>query len=324
MSDPSNVAMDWDTYWRGSADGTAFSSDGVDHPLVQDFWSATFESLKATYDKPRLLDVASGRGAVVDVARGVFGEGGFAASCLDSSEWAIKSLVERFPFVEGVIGSASDMSFPDSSFDVATSQFGVEYAGLDAIDEMVRVLAPGGTLVLLMHLKDGLIDAECAGNINAINDLQELKFIDAATRLFTEGRRAIRGETSGSREEYDAAVQAMIPVSRQFEELLQKHGEAAAGGTLATLYRETDRIYGRIMHHDLDEVLAWLERMRDELVAYKGRMQSMCDAANDEAIFVGLANRLVDSGFDVATSEALSDEAGRPVAWKLVARRQVN
>jgi SAM-dependent methyltransferase len=324
MSDPSNVAMDWDTYWRGSADGTSFSSDGVDHPLVRDFWSDTFESVKTAYDKPRLLDVASGSGAVVDIARGVLGENNFEASCLDSSEWAIKSLVERFPFVEGVIGSASDMLFPDDSFDLATSQFGVEYAGLDAVNEMARVLAPGGTLVLLMHLKGGLIDAECAGNINAINDLQALGFIDTARNLFSEGGRAVRGETNGSRTDYDAAVQAMIPVSRQCEELLQKHGEDAAGGTLATLYRETDRIYGRIMHHDLDEVLRWLDRMSDELIAYKGRMQSMCDAANAEPKFAELAENLASQGFDVSTSEALRDEGGQAVAWRLVARRQAN
>lgn len=325
MSDTSSVAMDWDTYWRGSADGTAFGNDGVDHPLVRDFWSHMLASLRPDNGKLRLLDVASGRGAVVDAVHSVFGEDDIDISCIDTSEWAIKSLVERFPFAEGVIGDAQDIPFPDGSFDVATSQFGVEYAGLDAVDEVARVVAPGGTLLCLMHLKGGMIDQECSGNISAINDLHDIGFLQAAARIFTEGRRCIRGETGGSRDEYDAAVQAMAPIFREFAALIEKHGEGAAGGTLATLYRETDRIYGRIMHHDLDEVLQWLDRMSDELVAYKGRMQSMCDAAHDQSELEALATQLGENGFEILQSAPLHDDGGdADVAWQLVAQRSAN
>ena len=323
MSDPSTVVKDWDTYWRGSADGAAFGSEGVDHPLVRQFWLDSLSVLSEGGWVPRLLDVASGRGAVVDVTQSVFGDGGAAVSCLDTSEWAIKSLVERFPFAEGVVGNAGEMPFPDGSFDIATSQFGVEYAGLDAVDEMARVVAPGGTLILLMHLNGGMIDQECAANIDAINDLQGIGFLPAATRLFTEGRKCIHGETDGSRDDYDAAVEDMMPVFREFGALLKKHGDDAAGGTIATLYRESDRIYGRIMHHDLDEVLSWLERMGDELISYTGRMQSMRDAANNATDFEALAGRLGERGCSVSISDPLRDNVSQQdVAWQLIARRE--
>jgi len=323
MSDPSTVVKDWDTYWRGSADGAAFGADGVDHPLVRQFWLDSLSVLSEGGWVPRLLDVASGRGAVVDVTQSVFGDGGAAVSCLDTSEWAIKSLLERFPLAEGVVGNAGKMPFPDGSFDIATSQFGVEYAGLDAVDEMARVVAPGGTLILLMHLNGGMIDQECAANIDAINDLQGIGFLPAATRLFGEARKCIRGETDGSRDDYDAAVEDMMPIFREFGALLKKHGDDAAGGTIATLYRESDRIYGRIMHHDLDEVLIWLERMGDELISYTGRMQSMRDAANNAADFKALAGRLGERGCSVSTSDPLRDKASQQdVAWQLIARRE--
>lgn len=321
MSEPSSVALDWDTYWRGSAGGASFSSEGVDHPLVRQFWVDTFAALPE--GKPlRLLDVASGVGAVVDVARQALEDQGFEATCIDTSEAAIESLATRMPFVNGVVGSASDMPFPDGAFDLATSQFGVEYAGLDAVAEMARVTAPGGSLVLLMHLEGGLIHGECAANVAAIDALQATGFIAAARRLFTEARRCVRGETNGSRDDYDAAVQDMIPVSRQVEALLEKHGEDVAGGTPANLYRETDRIYGRIMHHDLDEVLEWLDRMDSELSSYRGRMQSMCDAANTEPALQALADQLGASGVRIASSEPLRDASGRDIAWQLVARKK--
>lgn len=321
MSESSSVAADWDTYWRGSAGGASFSSDGVDHPLVRQFWVDTFTSF---LDKGelRLLDVASGVGAVVDVAREVLGEDGFEATCLDTSEAAIESLTANMPYVTGLVASASEMPLPDGAFDLVTSQFGVEYAGLDAVGEMARVTAPGGSLVLLMHLEGGLVHSECASNVEAIDAMHAAGFVAAAKRLFFEARRCIRGDTNGSREDYDAAVQNMVPVSRQVESLLGQYGEGAAGGTLATLHRETDRIYGRIMHHDLDEVLEWLDRMEGELASYRGRMQSMCDAANGQTAFQALAEQLEASGFGVDASEPLREESGREIAWKLVARNK--
>lgn len=321
MAEPNSVASDWDTYWRGSAGGASFSSDGVDHPLVRQFWIDRFSAI-ADADKPRLLDVASGVGAVVEVAREVLGEDGFEATCIDTSAAAIESLAASMPYVTGVVGSASAMPFADGEFDLVTSQFGVEYAGLDAVEEMARVAAPGGSLVLLMHLEGGLIHAECAANVAVIADVQAIGFVAVARRLFAEARRCIRGETGGSRADYDAAVQDMIPVSRAVESLLQKYGDDAAGGTLANLHRETDRIFGRIMHHDLDEVLAWLDRMDDELGSYRGRMQSMVDAANTEAAFQALAGKLETGGFETTVSGPLRDGSGRNVAWQIVARKE--
>ena len=318
MIESSSVSADWDTYWRGSSDGASFSSDGVDHPRVRQFWVDTFRAL-AGGEKLRLVDVASGVGAVVEIARDVLGDDGFAATCVDTSSAAMESLAARMPDVETVVGDAADMPFPDDAFDLATSQFGVEYAGLAAVGEMARVTGPGGSLVLLMHLHGGLIHTECAGNVAAIDAMRETGFVAAAKRLFAEGQRCIRGETNGSREEYDAAVQDMIPISRQVEALLQQHGRDAAGGTLATLHGETDRIFGRIMHHDLDEVLEWLDRMDDELSSYRGRMQSMCDAATELDTFAGLEKQLHETGFDISISAPLTDEQGREIAWQLIA-----
>ena len=321
MSESSSVSADWDTYWRGSSDGASFSSDGVDHPRVRQFWVDTFNTLGGG-DSLRLVDVASGVGAVVEIARDVLGDDGFAATCIDTSGAAMESLATRLPGVETVVGDAADMPFPDGAFDVATSQFGVEYAGLGAVSEMARVTAPGGSLVLLMHLDGGLIHTECSGNIAAIDAIGGTGFITAARRLFTEAQRCIRGETNGSREEYDAAVQDMIPISQRVEALLQQHGQDAAGGTLATLHGETDRIFGRIMHHDLDEVLEWLDRMDDEIASYRGRMQSMCDAATRRDAFVHLEEQLRERGFDISISASLVDEQGREIAWQLIATRK--
>ncbi|MDH3746761.1 MAG: class I SAM-dependent methyltransferase [Gammaproteobacteria bacterium] len=324
MSDPAELAMDWNTYWRGSSGGAAYASEGVDHPLVREFWRRVLTENRQTGAKPRLLDVASGNGAVVEIVQQVYGEDDIDITCLDSSDWAIKSLVERFPSVEGVVSDARNMPFPDQSFDVATSQFGVEYAGVGAVDEMARLIAPGGTLIFLMHIRDGMIDRECVANFNAIKELNKIEFVRNAKHMFLEARKCVRGESpDNSRKDYDEAVQVMLTVFDQLKSTMMTFGENAAGGTLSTLYYEVDRIHNRIMHHDLDEVLAWLDTMAAELVAYSGRMRSMSDSAISESGFDDIVRRLRESNFNVSTSERLqNNESTPPVAWMLVATRK--
>lgn len=316
-----SVASDWDTYWRGSAEGATSGGNEVDHPRVRQFWTERFNDV-GLEERPRLLDVASGAGAVVHIASGILEEDGMQATCVDTSAAAIETLKKSMPFVEGIVANAEKLPFPDNAFDIVTSQFGVEYAGLGAVEEMARVTVPGGLLVMLMHLEDGLIHEESRADVAAIEELQATGFIAAARRIFSEARRCLRGETEGSREDYDRAVQDMIPISQQVEALLRKYGSNAAGGTLATLHRETDRIYGRIMHHDLDEVLEWLDRMDEELSSFRGRMLSMCEAASPEADLQALAGRLEEDGFEIVTSEPLTEDAGRALAWQILARKK--
>lgn len=61
----------------------------------------------------------------------------------------------RYPFVEGLhVMDAGDLAFPGSRFDVAVAQFVITLVD-DAervLDEMARVVRPGGELILVNHL----------------------------------------------------------------------------------------------------------------------------------------------------------------------------
>lgn len=326
MSDSRSSAMDWDTYWRGSGDRAAFAGEGVEHPVVTDFWQRTLSSYRLDGTRLRLLDVASGNGAVIESVQLVFGDDALSITCLDSSASAIASLVARYPFVEGIIGDAREMPLPDQSFDIATSQFGVEYAGIEAINDMARLVAPGGSILLLMHVVGGMIDRECENNFNSIKELRDIEFIPAAKKIFAEARKCLQSEDpENTRAEFDKAVAAMRPIFPEFKAILTRYGDATGGGTLLTLYREVDRIHSRIMHHDLDEVLTWLQTMDDELAAYSGRMESMRLSAVDHDEYKRITDRLQGKGFDLnATEQLLDSKTKAPVAWTLIATRRQN
>jgi SAM-dependent methyltransferase len=99
----------------------------------------------------RLLDVACGAGLAVELAalRG--------ATCagIDASPRLIAVAAGRSPQADLRVGDMNALPWPEASFDVVTSFRGIWGTTLDALDEVFRVLAPGGRLGLTVwgHLK---------------------------------------------------------------------------------------------------------------------------------------------------------------------------
>ena len=71
----------------------------------------------------------------------------------------------------------------ETRFDVIISQFGIEYAGLDAFAEIAPFLAPGGQLNMLCHIKDGAIYAEVEGHLQNIQKIHDTDYLSRAEAL---------------------------------------------------------------------------------------------------------------------------------------------
>jgi SAM-dependent methyltransferase len=108
--------------------------------------------LEASPPPARLLDVGCGTGALA--AR--LAARGYEVTGLDPSEGMLRILGERAPEVTAVRASATEMPFDDGGFDVSVSVATMHHiADPDsvrrALGEMVRVVRPGGTVVVWDH-----------------------------------------------------------------------------------------------------------------------------------------------------------------------------
>ena len=313
------VAAGWDTYWHGAGGGAAFSRGGTSHPLVLSFWEDLFGKVREAYSRPRVVDIASGSGAVVDCARSAIGGIPAEFTCVDISESAIAALVKRLPDVTGVVADARNIPLDSESYEVVTSQFGIEYAGLDAVDEIARLAAPGGRLALLLHHRHGGIYRQCAASLDAIQMMQAAEFVPRVIETFEAGFEAYRG---GSRSAYQAATNKLNPAIRSVESIMRKHGRDVADGTVVTLYKDVAAVHGRLANYDPSEVLGWLRGMQKELEAYAERMASMCDAAIDADTFEKLRDGLQRKGYTIDRADALQNAmTGVPLGWALIAMR---
>ena len=98
-----------------------------------------------------------------------------------------------------------------------------------------------------------------------------------------------------------------------------QHGRDVADGTIVRLYRDVRTLHERLGRYDPDEVRRWLDRMQDEIEAYAGRMDSMCNAAIDETGFETRCERLRELGFELDRCSPLVDPASNlALAWALI------
>ena len=112
-------------------------------------WAAKVVDAAQIQAGHRVLDVACGTGILareVSLRTGATG----TVTGLDPNPGMLAVAERLAPTIEWRQGVAESLPFPDQSFDVVVSQFGLMFFTdrRQAIREMLRVLAPGGRLVI--------------------------------------------------------------------------------------------------------------------------------------------------------------------------------
>lgn len=314
-----NFADSWNAYWQGTSRVGAYSDGGVNHPAVDRFWNDFFASFTSREDT-EMLDVATGNGAVIELAVSRYGIPAAHISCIDISPAAIADVESRFPGVSARVADAAERPLDGHQFSLVTSQFGVEYAGRHALFALHERVAPKGQLALIVHCAGSSIHAESAANLAAVTRLQEARFIPLAADFFEKGFAAVRG---ADRAPYDEAGATLSGAVQAVEGILQQFGPRVAGDTVARLYEDVARIHGALPKYDATETLQWLDAMDGEIRSYADRMRTMIDAAIDEATFFELVAHLEAQNFAIEHAELLTTEGqDQPVAWVLVATKE--
>jgi len=309
----------WDTYWQGISKGGALNSDGISHPAIREFWISLFEGAKQDYVHPKVLDVASGNGAVVEFALAVLSSEKSEIVALDASAAAIASINKRLPAVKGIVSDACSIPIETASFDMVSSQFGLEYAGRNAIVEAARLVAKSGQLAVLLHIHNGSIYKECQQSFEAIKRLRKCQFIPLTTSMFDAGFKAVQGIKS---ESYSKAAKEYAPAVRELEAIMKAYGRGVASNTISGLYADVRQMHQRIQRYDPVDVFNWLKKMDSEIDAYSDRMSSMLKASVNESDFRQINSELVSLDFSIESAKMFFvPELELPLAWALVARK---
>jgi hypothetical protein len=264
--------QDWQRFWQDAGiNGCTATLPPAVAASISGGWQALLSWVPPTL---RLLDVACGRGAILTLAwaQGFTDVCGVDLVVIDGADPAITGGVD-----------AAHLPFADQSFDIVTSQFGIEYAGLlTAGLEAARVARQH--LWLLLHAAEGPIAAQ------AREQLDQLGWL---------------------RDEEDAFALIRAPDPARLQALRDKivvRAEAAQNTTL---------LEG--LWHSLGELAPGSAAgLADELEAYATRLTTMAAAAPTAEETQHLRASLEGQGWQVE----IRNEGQQPVArWLLATRR---
>lgn len=309
----------WDKFWRESSADASFVGANGTHPLLVRHWKEFFSSHQKLSADSKCIDLASGTGIVVQSAQESPDHTMPLYCGLDLSLSAINQLVTHHPGTAGVVANAASAPFDCRSFDLVTSQFGVEYAGIAGIREAARLVAAGGDLVLVLHSKPGVVHTECSSSVEVIDKLRQARFFPLAISMFNSSFAAMRGS---EQHKYERARRRFKPACRVLERALSKHGPDVASGFLQKLRNDIGHINAQIQNFEQKEVLGWLRQLDNEMSAYRARMKSMTDSSLTARELNEIVLMLSEAGLTQIESAALIEqESGTQLGWSLRARR---
>lgn len=320
----------WDRYWAyGNVHSFSQVAGGNYQGAVADFWRARFEALA---DGSRVLDVATGNGAIALLAL----EAGdrlsrqFEVHGIDLADIAPEEQVEDPSLTESLKRikfhgrtAAELLAFENDSFDMACSQFGLEYSDMSrSIPELARVLKPGGRLAAIMHHGDSVL-------LRATREeLAQLDFVLNDVKLYLRARNLLRGMSDEGRrgsgkdgrpspklEKKQRALQDAMERIRQAAET------SASPNMLLGPARYVQEIFGALDRKSPRELLGWLDEARRRVTANQRRLLDMTDAAKREPDLQDMQEFLTNAGFGQVELALFHREDGAILGWRVEAEK---
>lgn len=297
----------WSDYWAtDGASGEVFvNARGEKHPHLAEYWENTFRGLEKG---GRVIDLASGAGSIFAQLRAGHGLDLHAA---DISLQALQALGSRIPGTNTVACAANSLPYRDYAFDLVVSQFGIEYAGLEAFGEAARLVSRGGSLIALCHIREGYIESNNRAQLSEAQLAVDMAFIDKAIALTEAAFSTDRGAEVRAKDEF-------IPAERQLAAAVNR----LKVGIHAHLYLGFRKLFEERHCYAASDITNWLCEMRDDLDRNIGRLTRICEVALSADDMGRVSEILKAQGLrDVSCGAFKTPGNEIPVAWELIATR---
>jgi SAM-dependent methyltransferase len=281
-------ALNWERHWASGARHSCASSYGELYGgAIGAFWRGVFSRLPAG---ARVLDLATGSGAIPSLLLA-------SQSHLVASIDAVDIVQTPPPWFQSIAREASpsvrfhggvdleSLPFRGETFDLVTSQYGIEYADLKtALGAACAVVAKGGRFAAVMHHRDSTPVRLAVIEIDHIDWLVSDEGLLATARAMIEPLNLARTPEGRATLAHDpVANQARDRFNVLQDELHARQQRVPVG---ADVLGEAQDTIAQVVQVTLTEgtasaTAAW-EGLRDALLASRQRLVELVDCALDE------------------------------------------
>jgi ubiquinone/menaquinone biosynthesis C-methylase UbiE len=290
----------WKNYWREDRLAACMPDDPAASATIERHWRAFFESLEPG---SRLLDVATGNGVLLVWAAQAAPDSGLQSVGVDLADIdPQRFLPQHRDLLQGVrfLGNtaAEALPFENGEFDVLISQYGIEYAELDAaMSEAARVLRPGGQLYCLAHSGNSSIAAQ------GRRQLREIDLLLDAEGPFTRMAEFLQAQSRGVK--VKRATRRLTETLREAQNYCDAHPDAVLLRQLCGGILDTANNLPRYRPQDVER---WLEDNRGRLESQRQRIRDLRRARLDAARLDTLRGLLGQAPWHEFSMELLTDE----------------
>jgi ubiquinone/menaquinone biosynthesis C-methylase UbiE len=311
----------WSDYWQNEGvEGEVFvNKQGGRHPFLAQYWQQQFSTQKPG---AKIIDIAAGAGSIYSH---LSADHSFELHAADISRDALDLLRQRIPRTITHVCPATSIPLSDDSFDFVVSQFGVEYAGIEAFAEAGRLVKPSGQLSVLCHYQNGYIDARNQRMLEGAKIAKYSDFVSDAGDMVTAAFDVADAKNQSSDQHLSQSADNANVTKLQDNFIASQQTLANAikncpEGIHAHLYNGFKQLYERRSAYDLADITHWLEDMSADIEKNILRLTEMCHAASSKADIQKIVMRLADQNFIGITQEpVILPDHKLPVAWAITA-----
>ena len=279
----------WSDYWAGGAlHSCAGSFAGNYEGPIADFWRALLEELAPG---SRLLEVCCGNAPLAKwicdhtqlLQQGATLEATDLAQVSPSWLTDLPSPLRQQIHLSGGV-DATALPFAEQSFDLAMSQYGIEYVGQAGLGELARVLRPGGKIAAIVHHQNALPPRYGRAELDALRWLRrERGLFDLAAQLIEPMARSRSAEGLVSLRGDAQAAEVRAAFNAELRQLQSRQADPLQAALLDDVAQRMLRLMDLARTQGLEAAERELQTERQRWQAAELRQQELVDCALDEA-----------------------------------------
>ena len=301
IAEPANRAAAWTRYWRtGAAHSCAGSYSPAYEGAIAEFWRAGFSSLPFG---SRILDLGTGNGPLPKIVVAMASRADLQCDAIDLAQVAPAWFSElrsedraRVRFHSGC--SMEALPFDAATFDMVVSQWGLEYSNLEvSTAEVLRVLAPGGRVQLLLHHVDALPVTLAVHEVAHLQWLlHDSPSLESVEHMLEPMALAATPQGRSKLMQDPQANQVKAAFNAQQDAISLRIEQGICTDVLVDVRQYAGTLFGIAQSQGGAAARATLQSLRLELQDSQLRLQELCDHAMDQAAAEALAFRLAQGG----------------------------